>query len=221
MNPVLKKLILKDVRLNLPLMAMMVFAGVVALLVMRAGSTGFAVGGILYITANIAGGIFIGMYCIVQERKDQSNLFALSLPVSVREFNTVKLAAALLVYTVPWCVLTAFLLLAQQRSVSIPAGQFVFSVMLQGSFLALVYVYFAIVAASRSDAVAGMSILFLNMGFSLFMVWVNQPPVQAPLKTSRIVWTDVAVATVTVEALAIVLALVLGFFFVARRRETI
>ena len=220
MNPVLKQLILKDVRLSLPLMVAMVVAGAIALAVMHAGSTGFAVGGILYITANIAGGIFIGMYCIVQERKEQSSLFTLSLPVSVAEVGTVKFASALLVFALPWAVLTLLLIAVQVFSASIPAGQLVYALMLQGSFLALVCVYFAVIAATPSDGVAGFSILSLNMGFSLFMVWVNQPPVQAPLKTDHIVWTTPAITSLTVEVLAIVLSIALGFFFLSRRRET-
>jgi ABC-type Na+ transport system ATPase subunit NatA len=95
MNPVVRQLVRKDVRLNLPLMILMTGAGLLALVLMFAGRIGFAVGG-----------IFIGMFCIVQERKDQSSLFALSLPVTVREFGAVKLLAALLIFGVPWLLLT-------------------------------------------------------------------------------------------------------------------
>jgi ABC-type transport system involved in multi-copper enzyme maturation permease subunit len=219
MNPVLKRLILKDVKLNLPIMTMMVLAGIVALFIMSLGKAGYAVGGILYITANIAGGIFIGMYCIVQERKDQSMLFALSLPVSVRELNTVKFVAALLVYTGPWLVLSLVLAGVHFVRPEIPRGLLVYAIILQGSFFALVAVYFAMIATSRSEAVAGFGILLLNMGFSLFMVWVNQPPIQQPLRTDHLVWTTPAVVSLIVEIVAIVAAVVGGIAYLARRRE--
>lgn len=219
MNPVLKKLILKDVLLNLPLMVMMVVAGLAALVVMRIGDAGYAIGGVLYITANIAGGIFMGMYCIVQERKDQSSLFALSLPVSVRELNTVKFAAALIVYTVPWLVLSAVLIVSHFFREDVPFGMIVFSLMLQGSFVALTTVYFSLISVTRSDALAGFAILFLNMGFSLFMVWVNQPRIRSPLRTEHLVWTTPAIVTLAIEAALVAGALIFGFLLLSRRRE--
>ena len=219
MNPVLRRLILKDVKLNLPIMAMMVAAGLLALVVMRFGAAGYAVGGILYITANIAGGIFIGMYCIVQERKDQSSVFALSLPVSVRELNTVKFTAALVIYTLPWLVLTTTLLVGHFFRSDVPIGMMVFSNQLNGSFLALTYTYFALISSTRSDAIAGFGILFLNMSFSLFMVWVNQPRIRDPLNTDHLVWTAPTLAVLAVEAVLLVGAVAVGFLYLARRRE--
>ena len=219
MNPVLKKLILKDVRLSLPLMGLMAAGGLVALGVMLTGQVGYAIGGILYITAQIAGGIFIGMYCIVQERKDQSNLLALSLPVSVQQMNVVKFSAALLMYTVPWLLLSVISLSLTLMKSSIPDGFVVYSVTLQFAFLAMAYMYFAVVSVSRSDAVAGFGILVLNMTFSVFMVWTSQPQLREPLSTDQIVWPAMSVLTISVEALLIIGSLLFGFLYLSRRRE--
>jgi hypothetical protein len=219
MNPVLKKLIVKDVRLSLPLMGLMAAGGLIALGVMLTGQVGYAIGGILYITAQIAGAIFIGMYCIVQERKDQSNLLALSLPVSVQQLNVVKFSAALLMYTAPWLLLTVLSLSLTLLKSSIPDGMVVYSLTLQFAFLAMACTYFAVVSASRSDAVAGFGILVLNMLFSVFMVWTSQPALRAPISTERIVWPPTSVITLGVEALMILGSLLFGFLYLSRRRE--
>ena len=219
MNPVLTRLILKDVRLNLPLMSLMIIGGLLALGVMLTGKIGYAVGGILYITAQIAGGIFIGMYCIVQERKDQSNLFALSLPVSVRELSLVKYSAALMMYGAPWLVMSACTMSITLLKDSIPDGLVVYSVTLQLAFLALSYTYFAVISVSRSDAVAGFGILVLNMAFSLFMVWASQPAVRSPLETDAIVWPATSILAIAVELLLVAGSLVFGFVALSRRRE--
>jgi hypothetical protein len=219
MNPVVRQLVRKDVRLNLPLMILMTGAGLLALLLMFTGRIGFAVGGIVFITANIAGGIFIGMFCIVQERKDQSSLFALSLPVTVREFGAVKLLAALMIFGVPWLLLTlasCTLTLLLQR---VADGLVVYTLLVQGCILAITVAYFTIISINRSEAVAGFGILILNMCFSLFMVLVNQPWVKDPISTGRIVWPGYALLMLGTQVLLAVGSLVVAALVLSRRRE--
>jgi hypothetical protein len=218
MSPVVRQLVLKDLRLNLPIMLMMVGAGVLALALMYAGRAGYAVGGILFITANLAGGIFIGMYCIMQERKDQSTLFALSLPVTANQLDSVKLLTALLVYGLPWLALT----LAVFTSVllfSPPDGSVIYSLLIQGCAFAISSAYFSVLATSRSEAVVGFCILVLNMGFSLFIVTFSQPALRDPLQTDRIVVPDYAALTLAIELLVIVAAPLIAVFVLSRRRD--
>jgi len=219
MNPVLKKLILKDVRLSAPLMAAMALGGVSALGVMLTGRVGYAIGGILYITVHIAAGIFIGMYSIVQERKTQSSLLSLSLPVSVQQLNVVKFSAALLLYLVPWLLLSALSVALPLVKAEIPDGLVVYSLTLQLAFLALAFIYFTVVSLSRSEAVAGFGILVLNMVFSLFMMWTSQPEMRAPLETEQIVWPTMSVIALGVEILLILGSVTFGFVYLSRRRE--
>ncbi len=62
-------------------------------------------------------------------------------------------------------------------------------------------------------------ILIANIGFSLFMVTLNQPAVTAPFRTSHIVWTPFALWMVAGELLAIALSVGSTVFYMSRRRD--
>lgn len=220
MNPVLKQLVLKDLRLNLPIMSMMTGAGLLALvLVVLGGRVGYAVGGILFITAFIAGGIFIGSYCIVQERKEQSSLFALSLPVSVMQLSAQKLIAALLIFIGPWIVLTLASSSVALIVDRIPDGLVVYSLLIAGASLATTCAFFALVSVATSEAASGFGILTLNMAFTLLMVSLGQPEWREPLSTTQIVWPGYALMLFAGEAAIVVASLVLAAALLSRRRE--
>jgi hypothetical protein len=200
-------------------MSMMTAAGLIALGLMMLGRAGFAVGGILFITANIAGGIFIGSYGISQERKDQSHLFALSLPVSVLHLHLLKLATALLTFLVPWLLLTTAACSLALLDDGIPDGIVVYTLMVQGCALTFVCAYFAVISTSRSEGLAGFAILTMNMGFTLFMVSMGQPALRDPVSTANVVWPGYALLTLAVQLLVIVVSLLLALFVMSRRRD--
>jgi hypothetical protein len=219
MNPVARRLVMKDVRLSMPLMAMMLGAGLVAVALMMTGRTGYAVGGIMFITASLAGGFFLAAHSIMLEHKDQSALFALSLPVSVTQLQYLKLVTALLIYGMPWLLLTLAACTAILFIPRFPDGTVVFALMVQGCALAITTAYCAVVTLWRSEAVSGFSILVLNMGFSLFIISFSQPALNAPLRTDRIVWPDYALLTLGVELLVVVGAPLIALLVLSRRRD--
>ena len=99
-------LIRKELRFAVPIMVMTLVAGFIAMGVTALGGAGVAVGGILFITACLASGIFLAMYAVTEERKHFARLFALSLPVSGFQLDLSKLAGILLAWLIPWSVLT-------------------------------------------------------------------------------------------------------------------
>lgn len=219
MSPAIRLLVRKDLRANRPVMLLMTVGGLVALALMVSGRVGFAVGGVLFLSANIAGGIFIGMFCIAQERKEQSSLFALSLPVSIAELGAQKLVSALIAYVGPWLVLTLASVLLALSMPRIPDGQIVYTLLVQGCALAITCSYFGLIAITRSEAVAGFGILVLNMSFSLFMVSFSQPAMRDPLSTDLIRWPGYAMATLGVELAIVVAAPLVALLLISRRRE--
>jgi ABC-2 type transport system permease protein len=221
MNLVQRKLIAKDMRQNLPLMAMIVTGGIIALVLMGLGRAGFAIGGILFITSNLAGGFFIGAFAIMQERKDQSHQFALSLPISVRQLNRTKLLSALIVYAIPWTLLTVLACGLVLLNPKVPDGTVVYALLIQGFILTLTCAYLSVISASRSEVVSAFSILALNMMFSLFMVSLSQPAFRDPISTERVAWPDYALLIFGSEGLVICLSLGTVFYLLSRRREFI
>lgn len=200
-------LVRKDLYLMRGLIVASILSGVIAFVVMGLGKIGFAVGGILFITANVAGGIFIAMLSILTDRVKNSRMFALSLPISGGQYGTAKLVSAWLTYGIPWLVLSAIAVAAFLLPEKSDRGMVVYAAMLQGFVLALFSVVVAALFVIRSEPLSGIVILFVNIGFSLFMVKINQPEVVSPLRTDTIVWTPFSLVMVSGEVLVILLSL--------------
>jgi hypothetical protein len=194
-------------------------AGLIALVAMSFGKVGFAVGGILYLTANIACGIMIAMYSFVSERKEQSRLFALSLPIAGQRHDLAKLTAAFLTYGIPWSILTFVAVVLVPLSPAVPSGYIVYGLLLHGCFLALFGVLVAMMFVINSEALAALTIITTNVLFSLFMVMLNQPSVNGPITGPRIVWTPAAVRIISVELVVIVAAVTFAMVAVSRKRD--
>src|SRR6185369_4201380 len=153
-------LVRKDIYVLRGFMIITVAVGLAALVGMRFGRIGFAIGGILFLTANVAGGIFIAMYSLLTERKEQSNLFALSLPISGFKYDLAKLVSGYVGYGIPWSVLTAIGLAGYfMPYAAADRGMFVYGLVLQLFVMALfsfVLVWLFVVA---SEVLAGLVIL--------------------------------------------------------------
>jgi ABC-2 type transport system permease protein len=213
-------LVRKDLYLMRGFMIATVLTGVVAVVLMGFGKVGFAVGGILFITADVASGIFIAMYSLMTERKDLSRMFALSLPISGYRYDLSKLLSGYLAYGIPWFVMTAialgvFLLPGAER------GMLVYALLIQAFVLALFSVILAALFVVSSEAMSGLAILVVNICFSLFMVELNQPQISAPLHSSAIVWTPFAVKALSGDALLLALSIAYALFLTSRRRDYI
>jgi ABC-2 type transport system permease protein len=213
-------LVRKDLYLMRGFMIATILTGVLSVVLMRFGKVGFAVGGILFITADVASGIFIAMYSLMIERKDLSRLFALSLPISGYRYNLSKLLSGYLAFGIPWFVMTGialgvFLLPGAER------GMLVYALLIQMFVCALFSVMLAALFVVSSEAMSGVVILVVNICFSLFMVELNQPQISAPLHSAKILWTPFAVTALCGDALVLAVSFAYALFLSSRRRDYI
>jgi ABC-2 type transport system permease protein len=212
-------LVRKDLYLMRALVVAIIVAGVLAFVLMRFGRIGFAVGGILFLTANVAGGIFIAMLSVLTERVKHVQLFALSLPISGAQYGRAKLLSTWLVYGIPWGVLTTRAVASFLLSPEAQRGMVVYAVMLQGFVLAIFSVMLATLFLVKSEPLSGIGILIVNICFSLFMVKVNQPDIIGPLRTDNIVWTPFSQAMLAGEVLVMITSLVFVLIVTSRTRD--
>jgi hypothetical protein len=212
-------LVRKDLYLMRGLIVLSIVTGVLAFVIMDWGKIGFAVGGILFLTTNVAGGIFIAMLSILTDRVKNSRQFALSLPISGRQYGLAKLTSAWLTYSIPWLVLTGLAVLAFLVQEKADRGMVVYAAMLQGFMLAIFSVMVAALFVIKSEPLSGIAILVVNICFSLFMVKVNQPEVVKVLSTDTIIWTPFSLAMLVGEALVILLTLAFVLFVNSRNRD--
>jgi hypothetical protein len=214
-------LVAKDLYLMRGFVIAMAVAGLGAWVTMSFGGKAMAVGGLLFLTANIAGGIFIAMYGLLTERREQSRLFALSLPISGQRYQLAKLTSGFLAFGIPWLLLTLVGLLGFLLPEEGNRGLFVYGLLIQCFVFAMFSVVMAAMLAVTSEAMSGIVILTVNLSFSLFMMQIHQPETMAPWRSDAIVWTPFARATLAGELIAVAASLAVALFLVSRRRDHI
>lgn len=213
-------LVRKDLYLMRGIIVMMIVVGLAAFSVTGLGNIGLAIGGLIFLTANIAGGIFMAMAMLIGERKEMARAFALSLPISGQSYDRAKLTAGYLSYLIPWTLITAVVLCGfLWLEADAPRGMVVYAMILQGFALAMYCVLLAALFGVTTDGMGAMVIIGSNILFSLFMMKLNQPDIAGPLRTGQIVWTPFAQRMLVGEIIAIALSAAIALIAMSRRRD--
>jgi hypothetical protein len=151
--PLVWRLVRKDLHLHrLQLLGLSVGIPVLGLLVATLGGTrwGF-MGLVLMSNALIWLTFFVPLGTVLGERKQKTQVFVMSLPISAIEYTTAKLVVGLIAYLAPWIAYLSTLPLLISRSPVIPAGSLPLLVAVLAFFL-LVYVVTSL-AAIVTDSV--------------------------------------------------------------------
>jgi ABC-2 type transport system permease protein len=212
-------LVRKDLYLQRGFMAGGLVGALISVVLMAFGKVGFAVGGILYLTANIVCFIFVSMFSFVTERQEQSRLFALSLPIAGQQYDLAKLVSAFAAYGIPWSILTIIAVGLVPFGPGVGRGVVVYAALIQGSFLALFSVLVAAQLFLRTPTLAALPIIGINFVFTMFMMVLNQPGVVGPITGRVIVWTTPALLAVVSELALVVASLGLAAFTISRERD--
>src|ERR1700685_1569077 len=99
-------LILKDWRLNSPMIILSIVGGVIALVVLQlGGATPFVLGSVFFFISLIFCASLLRGSNIVNERKKQTLPFLMSLPISSVQYGTAKLGSTVGMFLLPWLTL--------------------------------------------------------------------------------------------------------------------
>jgi len=222
MNIVVRKLIVKELYVNRWLIAGAAVAAALSAATAALGKMAFNIGALTWITTVIAVGVMLAIYGVMNERKEQSLQFVLSLPLSVSQYVGAKLLGLLLSFLGPWLVATlgaAILVLAHP---GVPDGLLPYVLalcvfMLMNFSLVLCGTLFV-----RSESAVSVVIILTNMLVSVYMFTIGT---QAGLKDHMYgptpVWNDTFFTVLGVELFVLVVALALPLATAARRRDFI
>lgn len=220
MSPLTAKLVAKELHLYRWLLAGTVAAGVAGLLTAASGELGFNIGFLVWLTAVIALGVMLALFGVATERKEQSLLFVLSLPLSPAGYVRAKLLGLLLCFLLPWGALSAGALGLVVLTPAIPDGLLPYGVLL----CAFLLMNFSLVlcATLHIHSEAGMAgvIVLTNMLVTLFMMGVTRiPAIGQHMGAAAPVWNGAFWQVLAAEAAVTLLALTLPLLTAARRRD--
>jgi hypothetical protein len=144
MNAVMRRLVLKDLYLCRWIVIASTAGGLAALAVSPLSAAWFYVGSVTYICVLIVLNIFLVSAGVIQEKKDNVQLFILSLPISTTQFTLAKMTANVVAFVVPWLILTTASL-AVIGATAIPNGLMPASLVLS----LFVFAYYCVLLSSR------------------------------------------------------------------------
>jgi len=217
----IRRLILKDWYLLRWTVPAWLLAGAAALgIVCIGGQAAFLVGLIVLITALIAVGAQVAIATIVQERKDQTLTFVMSLPISHREYTVAKLVGSLLLFLVPWVllVLGSFALFVVPHG--LPHGFVPFTAIMATEILVSTCLIIAVALVTESQPWTVGAIMVGNIAINLVGYYIaHLPGIAKGLGGSSVMWSRTASVALLTEFAAIVLMLCLTFFLQSRKRD--
>lgn len=198
-------------------------AGALALTLVGIGGEGaFYIGSTLLITVLISVGIHLPMATVVEERKNQTLPFVMSLPISASEYTLAKVVANLLIILVPWLTLLVGTVVVIASRETAPDGLIPFAIILMVEILAGSCLILAVALVSESMGWSIAAIVFGNLFFQGFLYYVAHiPSVASAIEGPSAVWNRAEVTLLAAELAAIALILGLTFFLQSRKTDFI
>jgi ABC-2 type transport system permease protein len=220
MNIVTRKLIAKELYINRWFVAGGAASGVISILLAATGKMGFNVGALTWLTTIIATGVMLGIYGVMNERKEHALQFVLSLPLSIADYVRAKMLGLTACFLVMWLVSSAAALLLVFSKDSVPDGIAPYTVLLCVFMLANFVVVLCGSIHAQSEALTSAVIIVTNMGVSIFMFTVAPlPGIEKFMWGPTPVWTATFWTVLGCELAVLVVAFTLPFFLAARRRD--
>ena len=222
MNVVTRKLVVKEMYVNRWFIVGGALSGIASVLLAATGKTGFNIGALAWLTTIIAVGVIMALYGIMNERKEHSLLFVLSLPLSVADYVRAKMIGLTLCFLGVWLVSSAAALVLIFARESVPDGVAPYTVLLCMFMLANFSAVLCGALHAQSEALTTAVVVITNMGVSIFMFTVGPlPGIQEHMWAAAPVWSSTFWVVLGCELAAFALFLTLPFAFAARRRDFI
>jgi ABC-2 type transport system permease protein len=218
--PMIKLLILKDWALVKKSLAAYMAGGILVIGMMgMATPLMFNIGAVLMITLMIVIGARSAVELVVNEKKDQTLAFMMSLPVTAQEYALAKLCSNLMLYFVPWFLLVFGMLLV---IVSTPIYNGVIPlVVLVSVFILLSYCcYLATALLTYSEGYTVTVMIITNLLLNGFILWVlRMPEINQTLEAATASWNFTSLSML-VSAIVLMLLILVGTAYLQNRKTS-
>jgi ABC-2 type transport system permease protein len=216
----IKHLMHKDWFLNrIPLAGYLVVGAIALVLLSVKNATAFYIGTVLLISIVVIIGIHLVFATVINERKNQTLPFIMSLPITYLEFSLAKIILNLSVFTISWGLLFVGTLLVITSVETIPNGLIPFTTifMLQLFIIYLLVLAVALISESETVTVVVMSIANISISVLIFST-TSVAEIGRYMEHSVSVWNGTAITFISLELT--VMTLLVGLMIFAQSRKT-
>lgn len=216
-SPVIKVLIQKDWYLLRKLMALYMLGALLALSFISLGEWQFVMGTTLLFSMVIGLANHQLTNTIINERKDQTLPFIMSLPVSPADYVVAKLIANMTLFIIPW-VIVVIATVAVFLLTPIPDGLLPLTIICALYFLLCYCLTWSVGIISESEGVVLFVMVFANCLLGPLMYIIGRVPDIAQYVWSQEPdWNSTVIGIIVVQLALIVLALLSAFYWQVRK----
>ncbi|NKB72258.1 MAG: hypothetical protein GKR89_34705 [Candidatus Latescibacteria bacterium] len=197
--------------------------GALALALVGYGSDGtYYVGAVLLLTAIIGIGIYLVFMTTIQERKEKTLAFVMSLPLSALQYTRAKLLANALFYLLPWSLLLLGSFAVIAGTDFLPNGLIPFTAVALAELLVAYCLLLGIALVTESEGwtIFVMAVCNISLNFFLYFI-AHIPSINATMSGPVAVWNSTILWILLLEVLAAVAIVSLTFFFQNRKTDFI
>jgi ABC-2 type transport system permease protein len=222
-SSVIGHLIMKDWRLNRPLISLCIGVGLIALVIaLYTEGAARLLGSVWFFVSLCILGSMLPASAILNERKKQTLAFVMSLPVSPVQYAIAKALSTAAMFLVPWLtLLISALILIETRHV-IPHG--IIPMLLILAMLPLIVFCLTSATVLVGESEGWLITVNVVCNSSYWFVWyllARTPSLTANWRAPVAVWSSAAFIVLSAEIALIAFILVVAFFFQSRKRNFI
>ncbi|HEY7391141.1 MAG TPA: hypothetical protein VH640_21675 [Bryobacteraceae bacterium] len=220
-SAVVRHLVIKEWDLCKPQIIFTVLGGELALALSQWGTEpAMVVGTIWFFVSLMLVACMLPLGSIVNERKNQTLAFVMSLPISPIEYSAAKLIANLGMFLIPWVTLVCAALLVIETRGIIPRGVIPLTLVL--AFLP--FVGFCIITATalvgETEGWGIAANVVVNTSYGLVWYFMTRvPALMAGANKPAPVWNSTVVTVLAGEFVLVVLILGVTFFLQSLKRD--
>jgi ABC-2 type transport system permease protein len=217
---IVRRLVLKDWYLNRWMILAAVPLGLGSLAIVLIGNmVSFLLSIILLCMVIIGVGSQLAIVTTVYERKEQTLAFVMSLPISWREYTAAKILANLIIFLIPWLVITAGAL----GVLCLPGamhGLIPFTAIMAAEILVTTCLSIAAGLITESQAGTTVAILCSSLGLNILgYTFAHLRGISTYMWGTRVHWSPTAWIVLSAELLMVPLLLGLSFFIQFRKTD--
>lgn len=218
---IIKQLILKDWYFNrLQLLLFSIIALLSLVLFSINSKSTFYIGMVLIISVVVTVGALLIFSSIVNERKNQTLAFIMSLPISFLDYTKAKLISNLTAFVIFWSILVTGILLIIYYNAHLPNGLIPISVIIMGELMVSYILVLAVAFIKESETWTIVVMGTTNVGISLFMFLVSSlsdlgPYIEGPIA----IWNSTAISIVIIELILAISLIGIIFYLQSRKKD--
>ena len=216
---IIRKLVYKDLFLIRKLIAVYVVGIMLSLSLISLGEWQFYMGAVLFISMVVGLGNHQLGATLINERKEQTLSFIMSLPISPTDYALAKLLSTIVTYFIPWLLITIAMVLVIWFT-SLPDGLIPFTVIVAILVLLNHCITWSAGMALETEGAVLAIMIGLNclLNPELYFL-IRAPEIFTHVNTQNIVWAGLPIKILLLAITGIFVVLAASFYFHARKKS--